>query len=273
VSKTLTNQWILTILWILLIVNVHCHPPLIQVCKKVTTRKRWTLLSKIPRDSSTSIEKGTILYSPSENPSFFVHVHSHTENSLNSTHPLLISRTLSQIAYSDIKKIKKLGRGKVLVEMASVKSANNLVLNPRLINENLKAFIPGYRTIRSGIIQDSSQHYDEADLLEFLDSPFKVVEIKRLNRRIRVEGEIKYIPSRTVYLKFAGQILPKYIFLCQNRYEVSPFIPKIKICFSCYRIGHISKVCKGKPRCIFCGQDSHDNNDSCTEKKQSSQVH
>jgi len=225
------------------------------------SKKMYPNVSKIPRDSLTSIEKGTTLYSPSDNPPFFIHVHSYTEDSLNPTHLLLISRTLSRIACSDIKEIKKLGRGKVLVEMASAKSANNLVLNPRLAKENLKAFIPGYRTIRSGIIKDIPQYYNKTDLLEFLDSPFKVVEVKRLNRRIRVEGETKYIPSRTVYLKFAGQILPKYVFLCQNRYEVSPFIPKIKICFSCYRVGHISKACKGKPRCIFCGQDPHDNND------------
>jgi len=150
--------------------------------------------------------------------------------------------------------------------MASAKSANNLVLNPNLPKENLKAFVPTYHTIRSGIIKDISQHYEENDLLEFLDSPFKVCEVRRLNRRIRIEGETKYIPSRTVCLKFAGQILPKYVFLCRNRYEIFPFIPKIKICFSCYRVGHISKACKGKPRCIFCGKDPHDNNDSCPER-------
>jgi len=230
------------------------------------TKKIHSAVSKMPRESLISTDKEITLYSLSDNPPFLVHVHSHIENLLNPTHPLLISRTLSQITYSYIKEIKKLGRGKVLVEMASAKSANNLVLNPRLTKENLKAFVPVYRTIRSGIIKDILQHYDEADLLEFLDSPFKVAEVKRLNRRIRVNGETKYIFSRTVCLKFVGQILPKYVFLCHNRYEVFPFIPKIKICFSCYRMGHISKACKGKLRCSFCGKDPHDNNDSCSER-------
>jgi len=62
--------------------------------------------------------------------------------------------------------------------MDSAKSANNLVLNLRLIKENLKAFVLVYHTIRSEIIKDILQYYDEADLLEFLDSSFKVVEIK-----------------------------------------------------------------------------------------------
>jgi len=52
---------------------------------------------------------------------------------------------LSQIAYSDIKEIRKLGRGKVLVEMISAKAANNLVLSSRLDKEKFKALIPVYR--------------------------------------------------------------------------------------------------------------------------------
>jgi len=219
------------------------------------TKKMHPAVSKVPRDSSSISDKENILYSTSDSPPFYVHVHSQSENSLNLTHPLLISRTLSRLAYSNIKEIKKLGRGKVLVEMDTAKSANNLVLNPKLSEENLKAFVPVYRTVRSGIIKDIPQHYDESDLLEFLDSPFKVMEVKRLNRRTRIDDETKYIPSRTVCLKFSGQILPKYVYLCRNRFEVSPFIPKVKICFSCYRVGHISKACKGKPRCIFCGKD------------------
>jgi len=142
--------------------------------------------------------------------------------------------------------------------MNSVKAANNLVLNPNLEKENLRAFIPTYRTIRTGIVKDIPQHFDEADLLEFFDASCKVVEVKRLNRRVTIDGEIKYIPSRSVCLKFTGQVLPKYVFLCRTRHEVYPFIPKVKICFSRYRVDHhISKTCKSKLRCIFCGDDTH----------------
>jgi len=97
----------------------------------------------------------------------------------------------------------------------------------------------------------------------------KVIEVKRLNRRMRrmrVNGETNYIPSRTICLKFAGQILSKYVFLCRNRYEVFPFVSKVKICFACYRIGHISKNYKGKSRCIFCGGDVHDSASTCSKK-------
>jgi len=90
--------------------------------------------------------------------------------------------------------------------------------------------------------------------------------VKRLNRCTKIDGEIKYIPSRTVCLKFAGQILPKYVFLCRNRCEVYPYISKVKVCFSCHRIGHISKNCKSKSRCLFCGDDVHEPPSVCPKK-------
>jgi len=39
-------------------------------------------------------------------------------------------------------------------------------------------------------------------------------------------------------------------------YAVSPFIPRVKSCFSCYKIGHIRKYCNGSPRCRLCGKNS-----------------
>jgi len=109
-----------------------------------------------------------IQYSNSDNPPYVVHVHSIENDSVNLLHPLLISRTLSRIAYSDIKEIRKIG--KVLAEVSTAKAANDLINNPRLEKEGLKAFVPTYCTIRTGIVKNIPQHFKEADLLEFFDS-------------------------------------------------------------------------------------------------------
>jgi len=47
------------------------------------------------------------------------------------------------------------------------------------------------------------------------------------------------------------------------RYSVSLYIPKARICFKCFKVEHVSKVCKGKARCIFCGNDKHVPSESC----------
>ncbi|KYQ46887.1 hypothetical protein ALC60_14102, partial [Trachymyrmex zeteki] len=37
----------------------------------------------------------------------------------------------------------------------------------------------------------------------------------------------------------------------------------VTTCFSCFRIGHISKYCKGRPRCRLCSKDPHGEKDIC----------
>jgi len=231
-----------------------------------TTKKLSTSDGNFSFDSTEPGKAPRIQYSNSDIPPYIVHVHSVENDPTKLLHPLVISRTLSRIAYSDIKEIRKIGKGKVLAEMTSAKAANNLINSPRLQKEGLKAFVPTYRTIRSGIVKDIPQTIDENDLLEFFDAPCKVLEVRRLNRRVKIDGEVKYVPSRTVCLKFAGQLLPKYIFFSRTRYEVYPFIPKVQICFSCFRVGHISKSCKSKPRCLFCGDDVHEKDDPCVNR-------
>lgn len=60
--------------------------------------------------------------------------------------------------------------------------------------------------------------------------------------------------------------MPRHISLFKARHEVFPFIPKVKVCFACYKVGHVSKVCRDKPRCIFCGKERHPNGEQCELK-------
>jgi len=192
-----------------------------------------------------------------------VHVHSVENDPIKLLHPLLISRTLSRIAYSDIKEIRKIGKGKVLAEMTTAKAANDLTNNPKLEQEGLKVFVPTYRTIRTGIVKDIPQLMDDADLLKFFDAPCKVVEVRRLNRRIRINGKVKYVPSRTVCLKFAGQLLPKNISSFETIMRFIPLSPKFRLVFL---VLGLATSCKGKSRCLFCGSDAHDSNVLCVNK-------
>ncbi|XP_011068924.1 PREDICTED: uncharacterized protein LOC105154856 [Acromyrmex echinatior] len=83
----------------------------------------------------------------------------------------------------------------------------------------------------------------------------KILNIHRLNKRTIKDGKAEYIPSKTLRIKFADQILLREVFLFKTRHEVHPFIPRI--CFACYRVEHIAKVCKGQP-CLYCGGNRHE---------------
>jgi len=45
--------------------------------------------------------------------------------------------------------------------------------------------------MRTGIVKDIPQYFDETELLQFFDS-FKVIQVKRLNKRMRINGETNY---------------------------------------------------------------------------------
>ncbi|XP_011700856.1 PREDICTED: uncharacterized protein LOC105457718, partial [Wasmannia auropunctata] len=180
-------------------------------------------------------------------------------------HFSVLARIVSGVVKSDIVQIKKIGDGKILVEVRTAAAANNIVNNSYWGKNNLKAFIPSFRVLRTGIIKDIDQSLDIDCIKENLTSRVRVISIQRLNRRLHINGKVQYAPSRTLCVKFAGQCLPSEIILFNARYRVDPYIPKARICFSCYRIGHIRKECKSKPRCVFCGMDPH-NDEVCPQK-------
>ncbi|KYN01806.1 hypothetical protein ALC62_07394, partial [Cyphomyrmex costatus] len=166
----------------------------------------------------------------------------------------------------DIVEIKKTGRGKIMITVMTATGANRLVENSIFAKHNLKAFIPAFKVLRTGLIQDVPQQFDLDTIKEGLESPrAKILNIQRLNRKITIDNKTKYVPSRTIRIKFAGQILPKEVFLFKVKHEVRPYIPAPRICHRCYRVGHVNNSCKSNPRCKFCGDDSRgrDNDAGC----------
>ncbi|KYQ52361.1 hypothetical protein ALC60_08524 [Trachymyrmex zeteki] len=205
-------------------------------------------------------------YSPRDLGPYAVYVYSNNrDNVLYST---LISGIIAKSDIPDITEIKKVGRGKILIEVKTPSAANKLVENPIFPKHNLRAFIPAFKVLRTGVIQDVPQQIDIDSLRSHLESPrAKILDIsiiQRLNRRCGKDGKVEYVPSKTIRVKFAGQILPQEVFLYKVRHEVRPFIPRPHICYSCHRMGHISSSCKSTPRCLYCGESKHnDMNGSC----------
>lgn len=194
----------------------------------------------------------------------YIYTKNSSHSSAEAAHPLHVSKLIANIAYNEIIELKKIGKGKIMAELKTHQAANNLVSSELLDRNNLHAFIPTYRTLRTGTVRDIPSGINEDELLKAIEAPgFNVLEVRRFNRRIREEGNIKYIPSSTICVKFAGQLLPKHIFIFKTRHEVFPFVPKTKVCFKCYRVGHISSSCRGSERCLRCGQSKHSEDKAC----------
>ncbi|KYN07217.1 hypothetical protein ALC62_01817 [Cyphomyrmex costatus] len=146
-----------------------------------------------------------------------------------------------------------------MVDLKTASAANNLVKCSLLQNHNLKAYIPTYRTLRIGVIRDVSIDIDDEMAKRHLVSQSKIIEVNCLMLRTVKDGKAVLSPSKSLCIKFAGQSLPKFVSLFYTKHAVSTFIPKVRICYNCYRSGHISKSCRSKARCMRCGDAPHAN--------------
>ncbi|XP_019889478.1 uncharacterized protein LOC105286184 isoform X3 [Ooceraea biroi] len=204
-----------------------------------------------------------IRYSYSDKPPYSVFIQPTIDNKESFVHPRTISRVLSTITPIELIEVKKTGRGRVVADFRTFSAANSVINHPELTKLKLKAYIPEFKVLRSGIIKDVPQSLDMATMIKHMESSIKVVDVERLNRRITADGQTQFAPSRTLKLRFAGQSLPKNVYLFKVRHEVTPFLPKTRICYTCFRVGHVSSSCKGKPRCITCGKDKHTESNPC----------
>ncbi|KYN06615.1 hypothetical protein ALC62_02433 [Cyphomyrmex costatus] len=209
--------------------------------------------------------KACHLYSETDSGPFAVYVYSDKSSVI---HFSVLAKIVSEIASSDILSINRLGSGKAIVEVRSALAANRLVSNSAFAKYNIRVFIPAFKVLRTGIVRDVDQSLSIECIKNNIKSSAKILDIQRLNRRVTTEGQTNYLPSRTICVKFAGQYLPDEVSLFNALYSVDPYIPKARICYVCYRVGHIGNDCKSsKPRCLYCGGD-HDKLVECENKQQ-----
>ncbi|EGI68857.1 hypothetical protein G5I_02435 [Acromyrmex echinatior] len=142
--------------------------------------------------------------------------------------PNILSRIVSEIVSNNIIHIKRLGGIKALVEVKTAEAANRMVANPAFEKHKLKVFIPSFRVLRTGTIKRLDQSLSIDCIKENIRSPAKILDMQRLNRRMIINNQATYIPSRTLCIKFAGQSLPSEIVLFNALYTIEPYIPKVR---------------------------------------------
>ncbi|TGZ51999.1 Uncharacterized protein DBV15_12416 [Temnothorax longispinosus] len=99
--------------------------------------------------------------------------------------------------------------------------------------------------------------------MQEIESSAKIISIQRLNRRIRRNGESMFEPSKTILIKFEGQLLPSEISIFKTKLKVESYIPQVQICFSCFRFRHISSNCRSKARCGRCTLEPYAKKEDC----------
>lgn len=220
---------------------------------------------------STELPRRIRYYVRTDNAPFLVHVQKVTQSLSDGTtlHPITFGNFLKK-NNSVIKNIsngslKRIGRNRLSMAFTNYEDANNFVLSPLLQQNNLKAFIPSFNVTRVGLIRGVPSEWSLEEIKSNISVPIgcgEVINIRRLNYKVIVEGSAVWKPSQSVVLTFDGQVLPKRIFMCYNSLSVELYIYPTIQCYNCCKYGHTKVHCRSKPRCYKCGQEH--TGESCT---------
>ncbi|XP_072935944.1 uncharacterized protein [Epargyreus clarus] len=203
-------------------------------------------------------------YIATDNAPFLVHVQKVTQSLSDGAtlHPITFGNFLKK-NNNVIKNIvngslKRIGRNRISMAFANYEDANKFVLSPLLEQNKLKAFIPSFNVTRVGIVKGVPSEWSEEEIKSNISVPIgcgEVINMRRLNYKVIVEGSPVWKPSQSVVLTFDGQILPKRIFMCYNSLSVELYIYPTIQCYNCCKYGHTKVHCRSKPRCYKCGQE------------------
>lgn len=175
---------------------------------------------------------------------------------------LLISAELHQ-RFKTVKEIKQVELRKIRVTMSDRNEANEVVILPRF-RGLYRVYIPSAEVEIDGVAYDEMISPEE--VLQYGQGKFinpqlpmlPVLECERLAMREEVaSNEASFTPSNAMRVTFAGTALPDLLCINGALLNVRLYSPKVMLCRKCGRLGHTSKYCSSKPRCVQCG-DQHD---------------
>ena len=223
---------------------------------------------------STSFDKDTTVeiptydvenrYRVSDNGPFYVYVE-HINKNLGRLFPVRVGHYLfnNNEFKHNIVDIKSVGINRVKVIFKSYEIANKLINHDLLAAYGLIAYIPKFYTHKKGIIKMVDTYFDESYLMNAIQSKVKVVEVKRMMRRITdSDNTSKLVPRQIIIVTFLGNNLPANIQINLVNFIVEPYIYPVVQCHKCLRYGHTAKLCKGNQKCKKCTK-TYDENHIC----------
>lgn len=117
--------------------------------------------------------------------------------------------------------------------------------------------IPRYLISCKVLIRNIPIEFSEQEIHDNIEFPnyinTKVIHVRRIKKRLVVDGKISYTPTHLAVITLSGVVIPECIMLyrCVSKCEL--YIPPVIQCRNCMRYGHIRNNCKSNSRCHKCG--------------------
>ena len=226
-------------------------------------------------DSSSSGEESTTWNNAvkkskvvsSQSWSRFLVIGSSDERALKTLSPFAIHKGLQGLA-GELKSVKKLRNGSLLVECNNEHHSRNLLKSDTLCNVPINVSPHSSLNSCKGVIRSRDlEGVGEDEICKNLSS-----QGVSLVKRISVRRNNELVPTNTLILTFSKPSLPESVKAGYLNIPVVPYIPNPLRCFKCQKFGHGQNTCRNKLTCARCGQFDHDsktckNDMACTNCK------
>ncbi|XP_036347411.1 uncharacterized protein LOC118756774 [Rhagoletis pomonella] len=208
---------------------------------------------KCVKENNESVIR-TVLYPANFNGEIFVLVDSSECPILKNyrvTTGLTLFSQIKDLRHIDIDYIFSLGRSLYKITFKNTYAANNFVLDDKLCKRGLKPFIPNTALEMYGVIRGVPLCFSETDFIKEAKSSIPIRSAKRFMRKDPTTNELT--PTTTLKVGFYGNEIPKTVVYEYTKLNVDFYIPPLRQCKKCGRLGHTMMSCKSKARCLKCG--------------------
>ncbi|XP_075147465.1 uncharacterized protein LOC142221602 [Haematobia irritans] len=153
---------------------------------------------------------------------------------------------------------KNIGFNTFRLSFNNANAANDLVLNTKLNDIGMRAYIPDRFLQKYYIIKNVPINYSGERIINEINlkNIFTAVSVYRFTYKNEETIKVGIIYDSP---------LTEFNMFC-SKAKVELYVPPTRLCKNCGRLGHIAVRCKSKKRCLFCGADIICPND-CKEQK------
>ena len=209
-------------------------------------------------------------FRPDDKGPFFLFVEG-IETKVGKTHPMVFGRWLfgqPNIDKKLITNVVRVGGNRMKVELISSKAANDLIETVCFESKKMFAYIPDTLVYKTGVIRHVDPSLTDEEILLEMNSPIPPIRVKRLAKTtINPDGTRTNTKLQTCVLTFDSQRIPEFVSIYGARCRVDTYVPPVRQCSLCYRIGHVKFQCVSGIRCLHCAEQHA--SDDCPKERRS----
>ncbi|GBN92450.1 hypothetical protein AVEN_272821-1 [Araneus ventricosus] len=185
-----------------------------------------------------------------------------TAETFHEISPFLVHKLILS-TIGEVKNIKKLKSGDLLLEVSNTSQATTISKLTTLGNLNVKVSAHKNLNCSRGVISERGlKKHTESQLVQELSNQ-KVCGA----RRIQIKRDGKLIPTQHLILTFSAPELPKSIKAGYLSCPIKPYIANPIRCFKCQKFGHSQQASRSNSKiCAQCCVAGHDSSDCISDE-------